>query len=101
LLTDHPVETAEQGLRIFRMYCQRWTVEDAFKVGKTCLGWEEVQVLDYDAIRLLVALGWVATDFLDDLGVTLAWGEVRLRRRLGGGEDRPTGRPGRSCSRGD
>jgi hypothetical protein len=95
LLTDRPVETAEQALRLFRMYCQRWAIEDAFKVGKTCLGWEEVQVLDYDAVRLLVALGWVATGFLYDLGVTLEWGEVRLLRRLGGGEDRPNRPPGK------
>jgi hypothetical protein len=95
LLTDHPVETAEQALRLFRMYCQRWAIEDAFKVGKTCLGWEEVQVLEYEAIRLLVALGWVAAGFLYDLGVTLEWGEARLLRRLGGGEDRPNRPPGK------
>jgi hypothetical protein len=95
LLTDHPVETAEQALRMFRMYCQRWAIEDAFKVGKTCLGGEEVQVLGYEAIRLLVALGWAATGFPDDLGVTLEWGEVRLRRRSGGGEDRPNRPPGK------
>jgi hypothetical protein len=95
LVTDHPVETAEQALRIFRMYCHRWAIEDAFRVGKTCLGWEEVQVLDYDAVRLLVALGWVAAGFLYDLGVTLEWGEVRLLRRLGGGEERPNRPPGK------
>jgi hypothetical protein len=53
-------------------------------------------VLDDDAIRLLVALGWVATGFLYDLGVTLEWGEVRLLRRLGGGEDRPNRPPGKT-----
>lgn len=95
LLTDHPVETAEQALRVFRMYCQRWAIEDAFKVGKTCLGWEDVQVLEYEAVRLLVALGWVAAGFLYDLGVTLEWGEVRLLRRLGGGEERPNRPPGK------
>lgn len=95
LLTDRPVETAEQAIEVFRMYCQRWAIEDAFKVGKTCLGWEDVQVLAYDAIRLLVALGWVAAGFLFDLGVTLEWGEVRLLRRLGGGEDRPNRPPGK------
>ena len=95
LLTDRPVETAEQATETFRMYCQRWAVEDAFKVGKTCLGWEEVQVLAYDAVRLLVALGWVAAGFLFELGVTLEWGEVRLLRRLGGGEDRPHRPPGK------
>jgi len=95
LLTDRPVETAEQATEIFRMYCQRWAIEDAFKVGKTCLGWEDVQVLAYDAVRRLVALGWVAAGFLFDLGVTLEWGEVRLLRRLGGGEDRPNRPPGK------
>jgi hypothetical protein len=95
LLTDHPVETAEQALRIFRMYCQRWAIEDAFKVGKTCLGWEEVQVLEFAAVRLLVALGWVAAGFLYDLGVTLEWGEVHLLCRLGGGEARPNRPPGK------
>jgi hypothetical protein len=95
LLTDRPVETAAQATEVFRMYCQRWAIEDAFKTAKTCLGWEEVQVLAYDAVRLLVALGWVATGFLFDLGVALEWGEVRLLRRLGGGEDRPNRPPGK------
>jgi hypothetical protein len=95
LITDRPVETAAQATELFRMYCQRWAIEDAFKVGKTCLGWEEVQVLAYDAVRLLVALGWVAAGFLFELGVTLEWGEVRLLRRLGGGEERPTRPPGK------
>lgn len=95
LLTDRPVETPAQAAEIFRMYCQRWAIEDAFKVAKTCLGWEDVQVLSYAAVRLLVALGWVAAGFLFDLGVTLEWAEVRLLRRLGGGEDRPTRPPGK------
>jgi hypothetical protein len=95
LLTDRPVETAEQATEIFRMYRQRWAIEDAFKVAKTCLGWEDVQVLAYEAVRLLVALGWVAAGFLFDLGVTLDWAEVRLLRRLGGGEDRPNRPPGK------
>ena len=95
LLTDRPVETAEQAAGVFRMYCQRWAIEDAFKVAKTCLGWEDVQVLAYDAVRLLVALGWVAAGFLYELGVSLEWGEVRLLRRLGGGEDRPNRPPGK------
>ncbi len=95
LLTDHPVETAEQAAEVFRMYCQRWSIEDAFKTAKTCLGWEDVQVLRFEAVRLLVALGWVATGLLFELGVTLEWGEVRLLRRLGGGEDRPNRPPGK------
>jgi hypothetical protein len=67
----------------------RTQCEDAYKVGKSCLGWEEVQAPAYDAIRLLVALGWAAAGLLSELGVTLEWAGVRLSRRLGGGEERP------------
>ena len=95
LLTDRPVETAEEATEVFRMYGQRWAIEDAFKIAKQCLGWEEVQVLGYEAVRLLVALGWVAAGFLFELGVSLEWPEVRLLRRLGGGEDRPHRPPGK------
>jgi len=95
LITDRPVETAAQATEVFRMYCQRWAIEDAFKLAKQCLGWEDVQVLGYDAVRLLVALGWVAAGFLFELGVTLEWPEVVPLRRLGGGEDRPDRPPGK------
>lgn len=95
LLTDRPVTTAEEATEIFRMYRQRWSVEDAFKIGKQCLGWEDVQVLSLAAVRTLVALGWVAAGFLYELGVTLEWAEVRLLTRLGGGELRPNRPPGK------
>jgi hypothetical protein len=55
LLTDWPVQDAPSAARIFRMYRQRWSVEDSFKFLKTCLGWEDVQVLDWHAVRTLVA----------------------------------------------
>jgi hypothetical protein len=54
-----------------------------------------VQVLAFDAVRTLVALGWVAAGFLYELGVTLEWAEVRLLARLGGGEERATRPPGK------
>jgi hypothetical protein len=89
------VTSAEAALEIFRMYRQRWSIEDAFKIGKQCLGWEDVQVLALEAVRTLVALGWVAAGFLYELGVTLEWAEVRLLTRLGGGEGRANRPPGK------
>ncbi len=68
LLTDLSVTDEQRAARIFTMYRQRWGVEDSFKFLKTCLGWEEVQVLDWQALRTLVALGWVAAGFLYGLG---------------------------------
>ncbi len=88
LLTDHPVTTAEMAELIFRMSAQRWAIEDTFKTVKETLGRESVQVLGLDAIRRLEALGWVALGYLLDLGVTRDWPQIRLLRRLGGGEER-------------
>ena len=95
LLTDWEVATEVQALRIFRMYRQRWGVEDCFKFTKDCLGWEEVQLLDLAGIRMLVALAWVAAGFLYQLGVTLQWESVYLLARLGGWEPRPDRPPGK------
>jgi hypothetical protein len=70
-------------------------VEDSFKFLKTCLGWEEVQVLDWQGIQTLVALAWVAAGFLFDLGVTFEWVEVQLLAKLGGWEPHKDRLPGK------
>lgn len=95
LLTDWPVEEEQGALRVFRMYRQRWAVEDAFKFTKEVLGWEDVQLLNLEGVRTLVALGWVAAGFLYVLGVTLEWPEVRLLARLGAWEERANRPPGK------
>lgn len=95
LITDWPVTDAEGALLVFRMYRQRWAVEDSFKFTKDCLNWEEVQLLDLKGIRTLVALSWIAAGFLYELGVTLEWPEVTLLARLGGWEGRPDRPPGK------
>jgi hypothetical protein len=95
LITDWPVTDEATALHVFRMYRQRWAVEDSFKFTKTCLGWEEVQLLDLTGIRTLVALAWVAAGFLYELGVTLEWAEVQLLARLGGWVRRQDNQPGK------
>jgi Transposase DDE domain len=95
LLTDWPVIDEPSAVRIFSMYRQRWAVEDSFKFTKDCLGWEEVQVMDLEAVRTLVALAWVAAGFLYELGVTLEWGEVWLLARLGGWVPHKDRKPGK------
>jgi DDE family transposase len=95
LLTDWEVATQAQALRIFQMYRQRWGVEDSFKFTKECLGWEEVQLLDLEGIRTLVALAWVAAGFLYELGIGLDNETVQVLARLGGWEPRPDRPPGK------
>jgi hypothetical protein len=103
LLTDWPVEDGRWAVRIFQMYRQRWAVEDSFKFSKECVDWEEVQLLDLEGVRTLVALAWIAAGFLYELGVTWEWEEVQLLAKLGGFEphkDRKPGKPARLCSHG-
>jgi len=95
LLTDWPVTTQADALRIFRFYRRRWSVEDTFKFIKTCFGAEEVQMLALEAIRRLVAYAWVAAGFLFHLGLTLDHADVRLLARLGGWEPRANRPPGK------
>lgn len=95
LLTDWPVTTEADALRIFRLYRLRWSVEDTFKFVKTCFGAEEVQMLSLEAIRRLVAYAWVAAGFLFHLGLTLDHADVRLLARLGGWEPRANRPPGK------
>lgn len=95
LLTDWPVTDAESALRIFRMYRQRWAVEDGFRFIKDVLGWEDVQLLDLEGIRTLLALGCVAAGFLYELGVTLEHEGIQLLARLGGWIPRNDSKPGK------
>ncbi len=95
LLTDWSVVDEPSAVRIFCMSRQRWAAEDSFKFTKECLGWEEVQVMDLEAIRTLVALGWVAAGFLYELGVTLEWAEVWVLARLGGWVPHKDRKPGK------
>jgi hypothetical protein len=95
LLTDWPVQDEQSAVRIFPMYRERWAAEDSFNVTKECLGWEEVQVLDWQALQTFVALAWVTAGFLSHMGVTFEWEEVQLIAKLGGWEPHKDRKPGK------
>ncbi|MEP6775080.1 MAG: transposase [Chloroflexota bacterium] len=95
LLTDWPTNTPAQAARIFQMYRQRWSVEEAFQFLKMCVGWESVQVLDLEGVRTLVALGWVAAGFLYEIDGGWEWVDVELLAKLGGFEPHKGRKPGK------
>ena len=66
-----------------------------FRFVKNTLGWEEVQLLDLQGIRILLALGWIAAGFLYQLGIALDWEEVQLLAWVGGWSQRENNKPGR------
>lgn len=96
LLTDYPVKDATSAERVFRQYRQRWAVEDAFKFAKDVLGWEDMQLLHFEHIQTLSALGWIAAGFLYELGIGLEEPAITLLVRLAGGEVRPNRPPGKT-----
>ncbi len=82
--------------RIVQAYRQRWAagrpvqcrfaqdIENLFSWTKDALDWESVRLLDYEALRTLVALAWLAATFIFDLGATLEQPEVLFLATLGG-----------------
>jgi hypothetical protein len=96
ILTDWTVETRAAGRRIFRMYRQRWSVEDSFAFIKGMLGWEEVQVLDLQGIRTLVALGWVAAGYLYAIQGSWEEADIEWLAKLGGWSERKDRKPGKT-----
>lgn len=95
LLTSLPVMPGVDAGLVVRLYLRRWTIEDVFAWTKTALGWEDVQVLGYEAVRTLVALSWVAAAYVFTLGESVDSPSVRLLAHLGGyvpHKNRPPGR---------
>jgi hypothetical protein len=97
LLTDWPVRDAGSARRCFIRYRRRWSVEDTHKFIKDSFGIEQIQLLDFRAVRNLVALGWVAAGYLFHLGLTLDQPEVQLLARLGGWDLRDNRPPGKQA----
>jgi Transposase DDE domain len=95
LLTNLPVDTADEVQRVVGLYALRWAIEEVFAWTKTALEWEGARVLEFKAFKRLVAFAWVAAGFVFDLGVNLENGVVQHLAFLGGWVPRRGERPGR------
>ena len=95
LLTSLSLSPGVNAGQVVRLYLRRWSIEDVFSWTKTALGWEQVRVLDFEALRTLVAMAWLAASFVFTLGEALDTPEVRLLAHLGGyvpHKNRPPGK---------
>ena len=95
LLTSLPVSPGVAAGQVVRLYLRRWSIEDVFSWTKDALGWEQVRVQDFEALRTLVAMAWLAASFVLTLGETLDTPEVKLLAHLGGyvpHKNRPPGK---------
>ena len=95
LLTNLPIEELEQVRQIIALYASRWAIEEVFSWTKTALDWEAVQVLDFEAVRVLVAYAFICAAFVVDLELSLEPRVIAFLAHLGGWVERKGAKPGR------
>lgn len=95
LLTNLPVESLEQAQHVIALYVLRWSIEEVFAWMKTTLDWEAVQVLDFEAVRTLVAYAFIAAVFVFELMEGVEPRVIRFLAYLGGWVPRVGVKPGR------
>ena len=67
LLTDLPLDTAEQLLLVVSIYCERWLIEEFHKSLKTGLGIEDSQLSSARRLMALAGILSICACFLLDL----------------------------------
>ena len=95
LLTNLPLETAQDAQHIVALYASRWAIEEIFAWTKTALEWEAARVLSFDAFKRLVALAWIAAAFLFELERHLEPRVIKHLAFLGGWIPRAGASPGK------
>lgn len=67
LLTNEPVQTAEDAWRVVLAYARRWQIEQAFRNLKSELAMQSLRVYDWEGRRKLLGLLTLAYAYLMDL----------------------------------
>lgn len=87
LITNLPVENADQALAIYRTYLKRAKIEAVFKFLKETLGWEDFQIRDFEAIQNLIAFAFFIGAYFYEIEDALAKNPTLVWIcRLGGGK---------------
>ena len=91
LITNIPVENAQQAQAIYTTYLLRAKIEAVFKFLKCTLGWEEFQLRDYESIKNIIALGFFIGGYFYEIEHILADNPtIQLIAQLGGGKGKVT-----------
>jgi len=91
LITNISVETKEQARTIYRIYLMRAKIEGVFKFLKSVLGWEELQVEDYESIKNIIALCYFIGGYFYEIESELTKNQtMKAICQLGGGKGKIT-----------
>jgi Transposase DDE domain len=87
LLTNHALTSDEAAKFVYRLYGQRSRIEEVFHFLKTVLGWEDIQVRDWQSIQALITLCFFIGGYFYEIDSALTHNlAVQTICHLGGGK---------------
>lgn len=91
LLTNKIVSNLTEAYAVYKKYLQRSKIEYVFKFLKEGLGWEEMQIKDFQAIKNLLSLCFYVAAYLYEIGDETAHDDYAvILADLGGGKGKVT-----------
>lgn len=91
LITNYAITNHQQAVGIYRIYLKRATIEGVFKFVKNALGWEDLQVRDWESIKNIIALAFFIGGYFYAIEPELAHNPVmEWLCHLGGGKGKIT-----------
>ena len=67
LLTNRPIENAQDACQVYKTYILRFKIEVVFRFLKQNMGWESFQVRDFNSIKNLLALVFFLVGYFKEL----------------------------------
>ena len=87
LLTNQAIQIAEDAYLAYQCYLKRSRIECVFKFLKEGLGWEEMQIQDFQGIKNLLSVCFFIAAYLYDINEAIVQDNyVILLAKLGGGK---------------
>lgn len=87
LISNKPVKTSEDAMLIYQIYLKRSRIESVFKFLKNGLGWEEIQLQDFQSIQKLLSFCFFIAAYLYEIGDQKVHDDFTiLLAELGGGK---------------
>jgi hypothetical protein len=86
LITNKTVASLEEAFLIYCLYLKRSRIETVFKFLKDGLGWDKMQIQDFQSIKTLLACCFYLAAYLYEIGKEKAYDDYAiLLAELGGG----------------
>lgn len=87
LLSNHAIASDEAAKFVYRLYGKRSRIEEVFHFLKTVLGWEDIQVRDWQSIQTLLTLCFFIGGYFYEIDSALVHNQaVQNICHLGGGK---------------